>query len=133
MSHLLSQREAASKWHMSRATIQRAIKTGKLSLTMDKRIDAAEMLRVFGEPRPALNATSTPPKTIDPMDVYQHNLALMEAQKELLQAENAMLRDQLRETVAAKDANLADLRAEVLRLAHDRPRPRRQWWRWGKG
>jgi len=131
MSSHLSQREAALQWFLGRATIQRAIKTGKLSLTMDKRIDAAEMLRVFGEPRPALNATSTPPKTIDPMDVYQHNLALMEAQKELLQAENAMLRDQLRETVAAKDANLADLRAEVLRLAHDRPR--RQWWRWGKG
>jgi hypothetical protein len=49
----------------------------------------------------------------------------------VLEVENAMLRDQLRETIAAKDANLADLRAEVLRLTHDSP-PRRRWWPWGK-
>jgi hypothetical protein len=57
---MLSQREAGSKWHVSRATIQRAIKRGKLSLTPHKTIDPAEMLRVFGEPEPAPSRPNEP-------------------------------------------------------------------------
>jgi hypothetical protein len=53
----------------------------------------------------------------------------------IVETENAALKAELsglRETMAAKDANLADLRAEVLRLTHDRPTesptPGRRWW-----
>lgn len=114
---MLSQREAASKWLMSRATIQRAIKDGKLSLTPDKRIDPAEMLRVFGEPsRPESHQTRPDNSTYEP-PLREREL---EAKVEHLTA-----------LLAAKDENLADLRAQVLRLSHDIPEPfpsRRQWW-----
>jgi len=119
MSHLLSQREAASKWHMSRATIQRAIKDGKLSQTPNKRIDPAEMLRVFGEPRPVLNAISTPPKATSEADSLKAELVG-------LKAENAGLKT----TIAAIEAHNESLKQAMMMLGHDRPR--RRWWPWGK-
>lgn len=119
----LSQREAAQKWGVSRATIQRAIASGKLSLSPSKTIDPAEMLRVFGEPVPDRNRHNEPEKpTTEPVA-----LALEAA---ALRAENASLKDRL----ADKDAHLADLRAEVARLTYDGgpARGRRGWWPWGK-
>lgn len=124
MAHL-SQRQAASQWYMSRATLQRAIKAGKLSLTPDKTIDPAEMLRVFGEPgrpdgRPMVPDDPTP----EPVRIVQ------------LETENAMLRELVRskdETLASKDANLADMRNQVQRLTHENgPAQRRHWWPWSK-
>ena len=117
MAHL-SQREAATAWHMSRATLQRAIKAGKLSLTPDKTIDPAEMLRVFGEPgrpdgRPMVPDDPTP----EPARIVQ------------LETENAMLR----ELVRSKDEHLADMRNQVQRLTHETgPARRRHWWPWSK-
>lgn len=70
MSHLLSQREAARAWGLSRATLQRAIKAGKVSVTRagdgSVGIDPSEMQRAFGPPvsRPSgpLEATPEPPR-----------------------------------------------------------------------
>lgn len=47
---LLSITEAAEKWGITRPTIYRYIKAGKLSRRADKKIDTAELLRVLGEP-----------------------------------------------------------------------------------
>lgn len=114
-SHLLSQREAARAWGVSRATIQRSIARGELSQTSEKRIDPAEMVRVFGEPAdPARNRSKEPVEaTPDP-----------DSEKAQLRAEVAALR----ELLAAKDANLADLRSQVLLLTHDGAPRRRRWW-----
>ncbi|GBR24820.1 hypothetical protein [Gluconobacter japonicus] len=49
MRHMLSQRRASEIWGVSRRTIQRAIQSGKLSISLDGQIDPSEMLRVFGE------------------------------------------------------------------------------------
>lgn len=49
MRHMLSQRRASEIWGVSRRTIQRAIQSGKLSVSSDGQIDPSEMLRVFGE------------------------------------------------------------------------------------
>lgn len=49
MRHMLSQRRASEMWGVSRRTIQRAIQSGKLSVSSDGQIDPSEMLRVFGE------------------------------------------------------------------------------------
>lgn len=118
MSHL-SQREAATKWHLSRARVQRAIKAGKLSMTPDKTIDVAEMVRVFGEPSRLESHQTRPDESTREPPMREREL---EAKVEHL---TAML--------AAKDANLADLRAEVLRLAYDKTEPsRRRWWPFGK-
>lgn len=110
---MLSQREAATQWHLSRNTVQRAIRTGKLSLTPDKRVDPAEMLRVFGEPEP-VSAGSTEPAGAahDPRARERELEAKVAAQAELL---------------AAQAANLSDLRAALLRLTHEGS-SRRWWW-----
>lgn len=119
MSSQLSQREAASQWSLGRATIQRAIKDGKLSLTPDKRIDPAEMLRVFGEPRPVLNAISTPPKATSEADSLKAELVG-------LKAENAGLKA----TLDASRQTIDALKQSLALLIHDPPKRRR--WPWNK-
>lgn len=114
----LSQREAARIWGVSRASIQRAIAAGELSLTADKLIDPAELLRVFG---PAHSRPSEP--LVPPPEPPAQDPAQLAA----LRAENAALR----ELLGAKDANLADLRAQVQLLTYHKA-PRRSWWPFGR-
>lgn len=116
---MLSQREAATQWGVSRATLQRAIKAGKLSLTPDKTIDPTEMLRVFGEP----SRPESRPKV--PAEPTQESARLIQ-----LETENVMLR----ELVKSKDENLTDMRAQVQRLTHDNgtAQSRSTWWPWGR-
>ena len=46
----ISVTKAAKEWGVSRTTIYQKVNNGELSRTADKKIDTAEMLRVFGEP-----------------------------------------------------------------------------------
>ena len=46
----ISVTKAAKEWGVSRTTIYQKVNDGQLSRTADKKIDTAEMLRVFGEP-----------------------------------------------------------------------------------
>ena len=46
----ISVTKAAKEWGVSRTTIYQKFNDGGLSRTADKKIDTAEMLRVFGEP-----------------------------------------------------------------------------------
>lgn len=128
MSHL-SQREAAQTWGVSRATIQRAIKAGTLS-AVEGRIDPAEMLRVYGEPksRPASRLGEPVEPAREPGGATPAQVAQQVAQSRLieLETENRMLRERL----ADKDQHLADLRAQVQLLTHDAPRKKR-WWQRG--
>lgn len=48
----ISVTKAAKEWGLSRTTIYQKVNEGKLSRTADKKIDTAEMIRVFGEPVP---------------------------------------------------------------------------------
>lgn len=109
----LSQREAARLWGVSRATIQRYVKAGKLSLTPDKNIDKAELVRVFGEP---VSRTSAGPMMPDESGVSRSNL-------DLLKTEN----EGLRTLLAEKDARIQDLQRTVTLIEHRR---RRRWWPW---
>lgn len=117
-SHLLSQREAARAWGVSRATIQRSIARGELSQTSEKRIDPAEMVRVFGEPAdPARNRPKEPVEaTPDPAI----RIAQLEAELAASRRENEL-----------QAANLADLRSQVRLITHDGA-PRRRWWPFGR-
>lgn len=130
---MLSQREAALKWRLGRETLNKAIKAGKLSLTTDKRIDPAEMFRVFGEPRPASNTDARPLKSTNESSGLEAKIAGLEAEIDRLrkiEIDHAALAA----TVAAQHANLADLRAQVLRLTHEQPPilpSRRRWWQRG--
>ena len=46
----ISVTKAAKEWGVSRTTIYQKVNDGELSRTADKKIDTAEMFRVFGEP-----------------------------------------------------------------------------------
>lgn len=119
MAHL-TQREAAQRWAIPWTTFRRAVKAGKVSVGADKRVDPAEMLRAFGEPAArAETGTSGPLGTSEAHPAAHTDFVRLK----VLETENAMLR----ETIAAKDANLEDLRAQILRLAP----PRRRWWPFG--
>lgn len=116
-STMLSQRDAAQQWGVSRATVQRAIRAGKLSLTPEKRIDPSEMLRVYGEPiRPASQQTRPDESTHDPARIASLQAEIQSRDREIKLLEQ----------------NLVDLRSQVQMLTHDRPR-RRAWWPWSRG
>lgn len=124
---MLSQRQAAKEWAVSRVTIQRYIRDGKLSQTTDKAIDPTEMLRVFGEPPGRSSTGTTRPESTG------ESAAPIKA----LQTELSVLRTRLADKdaiIAAQAANLADMRGQVQRLTHDSgpARSRRSWWPWGK-
>lgn len=131
MSHLLSQREAARVWGVGRATLQRAISAGELSVSSEKLIDPAEMLRVYGEPKrnsgPAQSRQTGP---LGPADEPPLNRPAQAAQ-----AAQAAHQAILEATVEARDreiallkANLEDLRSQVRLLTHEMPEKKRRWW-----
>jgi hypothetical protein len=131
----LSKREAARRWSKARATIDRDVVSGKLSLTADKLIDPAEMIRVYGEPksqqgrqRPeASEPDEAAPKTAEKANetmALEVKLQVALSQLELERAERERERTQLQQ-------NLADLRSQLQLLTHDRPAKKRRWWQVG--
>jgi len=105
---MLSQRRAAQAWGVSRATLQRAINGGKLSVLADGTIDPAEMLRVFGEAKGGSQSGQNGP-IVPP--VGHSELAALQAEIQTLRAALAAKE----ELLSAKDAHLADL-SQALRL-----------------
>lgn len=89
----ISVTQAAKEWSVSRTTLYQKINGGELSRTADKKIDSAEMLRVFGEPvsiKPierSLNTSKSAP-------TVQHNTEI-EHQLALEKLNNAHLRQQV--------------------------------------
>lgn len=120
----LSQRQAAKAWGMSRATIQRAIATGKLSAMEGGAIDASEMLRAFGEARPArsqLEQVAHVP--LVPPDEQAEKAAELARLRAELEAARAML-DAKDHIIASKDETIAAMRL----LTHDAAPRKRRWW-----
>lgn len=114
---MLSQREAARQWNIPRATLQRAISSGKLSLTSDKRIDVAEMVRVFGNPEPARSGSNGPVESTTEPPALAVTVARLEA-------ENRALRDLVQRADAERDRALET----VQRLLTHEAASRRRWW-----
>lgn len=107
---LLSQREAARRWAMGRATLQRAIRAGRVSAVEGGQIELSEMLRAFGEP---VSGQQTVPS--EPTLRATHEAAEVAR----LRAEN----EGLRAVIDAQKSNLEDIRAQVLRLTHQAEPP----------
>ena len=89
----ISVTKAAKEWGVSRTTIYQKVNDGELSRTADKKIDTAEMLRVFGEPvskkrteRSVNTVQSTPLNTQNVQDSteIEHQLALEKLKNEHL-------------------------------------------------
>lgn len=109
---MLSQRQAAQAWGISRSTLQRAISKGNLSVSDSGKIDPSEMLRVFGEARsgqPRAPVEPRGPGAVHPMS---------QGHDQALEAENKALRAALaakEELISAKNRHIEDL-SQALRL-----------------
>jgi hypothetical protein len=152
----LTQAEAARAARVSRTTIWRAVKRGRLSVTQgddgDARIDASELLRVF--PRADLqraretfqnDAVDTRERRGDSLHTteftaLQAHLAELQADKQRMAAELARAaeeRTQLLSMLARRDEILEERdrvlaqQLEQVRLLTDARTSRRPWWkRW---
>lgn len=133
---MMSHREAAKHWKVSRATIQRAAASGRLSLLADHTIDPAEMVRVFGEPPshpepPRATGTDTTRGHPEPGEPgVSHLVPLVTIPREATPsrpeppAETTRLRlenEHLRTMLAEKDARIDDLRVAMRLLTDQRP------------
>ena len=118
----LTQRQAAQQWGIAWTTFRRAVKAGKVSVGADKRVDVAEMLRVYGEPVAQPETGASGPGGTSP------GPPMVDAELAQLRADLAAMtvdRDRLRELVTAKDETIAAMRL----LTHQKPEKRR-WWPW---
>ncbi len=115
---MLSQREVARHWGVSRATIQRAIKAGKLSVLADKTLDPSEVVRVFGEP-----ASRPDTRPTEPDEPTKSRVTTL-PETAILEAEIGHLKAML----AEKDARIEDLRGALKLLTNQRPTPTKGLW-----
>ena len=116
---LLTVTEAAEAAGVSRSTLYRAIEAGELTRTPDKRVDVAELVRVYGELRTPIEATVAASGTDAPArsagegsesrDPASH-AAWLQGLVETQNATIARLHSQLE--AAAADLREADVRAE---------------------
>lgn len=90
----ISVTKAAKEWGVSRTTIYQKVNNGELSRTADKKIDTAEMLRVFGEPlskkrtERSMNSpdnTHLNSQTVQSCTALEHQLELEKLKNEHLQ------------------------------------------------
>lgn len=141
-----SVRDAAQRVGISRQTMFRYIKDGKISATTDrdgqKQIELTELLRVFGElqpetetpatprnsPRPVSRDTATTPATTQ----YQMEILRLQAQLEIKTAELDLAKERINELKAAQHETSAEknrfleiIERQSLLLAAPKPaRPR---------
>lgn len=93
----ISVTKAAKEWGISRTTIYQKVNDGELSRTADKKIDTAEMLRVFGEP---LSKKCTEQSLDSPHNTHLNSQTVqscteLEHQLELEKLKNEHLRQQV--------------------------------------
>lgn len=128
----LSQREAATRWGIARTQIGRDIKAGKLSLTTDKRIDVAEMVRVYGEPRvttkPVTEPAHSQPSEPDVTTQNRAEPVTDSVRVMLLEAELAAARS----IIERQDQVIDRLGRQVDQLLLPHEKKPRRWWPFGK-
>ena len=147
---IISVTKAAKEWSVSRTTIYQKVNDGELSRTADKKIDTAEMLRVFGEPiskkrteRSVNTSQSTPlnSQSVQYSTDIEHQLALekltnehlrqqVNDQKRLIENYQQQL-SQLNKTLEKANASIHDF-AQVRLLEfkqsqpNDEPQPEKE-------
>lgn len=124
---------AAAKFAgVSRVTLYRDLKKGKLSVTHDvtgmKQFDTSELLRVYGESNSnmlhSVTVSSLHGETPFVTPNVTHDTVLLQS----LQSENARLKALLEEKEARildKERHIEDMRNTMRLLEHDR----KPWWR----
>lgn len=127
--------EAARAAGKSKATIHRAIRSGKLSAARDEAtgpwlIDPSELARAF---------PPVPPEQVHDGFLRQHGTAdetvLLRVQLELERAERQRERTQFEGTIAdlrqRLDSEAEERRRLTMRLT-DQGKPRHRWWQFGR-
>ena len=128
MAYTLGQ--AAKAADVSKTTIQRAIKSGRISASRQGDgsyvIDPAELHRAFprdghpdGEMKQSVTATAT---------------GALRVEVEMLREQLAMLKDERNDLRTERDRLLFVIEtqaAQVKQLTDQRPARRRRWWPWG--
>lgn len=119
---LVSISEAARLANVTRPTLYKYRKAGKISFTQDGRgnsvIDTAELIRVFGSIAPATAAGTQSNHAAHDENTVE-NKAL---QREI---------ELLRELIVEKDKRIEDLQQSVRLLADSAPKKRGFWWPFG--
>ena len=142
----LTVRQAALQAGISRQTMFRHIKDGKVSATLDrngqKQIDAAELVRVFGDLTPQTVSDTTRPDrsrvsaTAPPLPAYvalQVELSQVKAQLELkaallevAQERNAELKAAAQRAENDRDRIFRILETKLLEAPKAKPRPKKK-------
>jgi septal ring factor EnvC (AmiA/AmiB activator) len=114
--------KAAKQWNLARGTVYAAAKNGKLSVTKNSQghyqVDAAEMSRVYGQPK----------SKEQPQQIQQTTIAA-----DLMQKQIDLLERQLREAKEREDRLNNQIDQLNARLEHhktptnDQPRHKKKW------
>lgn len=125
--------EAAKKLGVSKPTVQRAIKSGRLSAARrddgSYDIDPAELRRAFP-------AVVTVERNVT-ADLKRNETGELQAEIEGLQQQVALLKDERNDLRRRLDTEAEERRRLTALLTDQRPAPqpaeRRGWWRWLRG
>ena len=108
---ILSMTQAAQQAGISRSTLYRAIRQGRLSVTKQasgtRGIDTAELLRVFG-PLQADTSQVIHSRTSSNITVLQERCAMLEQQVEWLRAELADAKDEKKQLLRVLETRLLE-------------------------
>jgi excisionase family DNA binding protein len=120
--------EAAKELGVSKPTVQRAIKSGRLSATRrddgSYDIDPAELRRAF----PAVTRNSNVPPDLK-RDETLGDIRVLQADVEGLREQVALLKDERDDLRRRLDAEAEERRRVTALLTDQRPAGRRSWWR----
>ena len=118
--------EAAKELGVSKPTVQRAIKAGRMSATRNDDgsydIDPAELSRAF----PAVTRTGN----VAP-DLKRDETRVLQAEVEGLRQQVALLKDERDDLRRRLDAEAEERRRMTALLTDQRPTKKRKWWPWG--
>lgn len=115
---ILSISEASRRWHLGRSNLYRAVKGGRLNLSIrpdgSRGIDTSELVRVFGEPSTGTTANISPLSGASPpaTDQDDREQARTPSPVNLLQAQVSQLTEQLEQSHEREARLLSLLEAE---------------------
>lgn len=125
---ILTLQQAASETGKAKSTIQRAIKSGKLSASRNEdgsySIDSSELVRVY-----ELRATSSKPVAMKQYATHERNdeTELLRAKVELLQMQNEILKETTQDLRKRLDNSDAE-RRQLLMVLQDQSKDNSKSW-----
>jgi predicted DNA-binding protein YlxM (UPF0122 family) len=89
--------EIQKQWGVSRATVYKHIKTGKLSRLADGLVDVSEVLRVYGEPSKNTQGGDTKKAVIDTQEItlLLYKISVLESQLSQAEKREDWLKEQV--------------------------------------